>query len=224
MSFNISNRIKYISTFIDESMLIGDIGSDHGYLPLYLFENNKITYAYACDNKKGPYLNLLSTFDKTNYNMEFAVNDGLNNLPKKVNTLIITGIGGELIISILSNGKTHLEHIDKMILSPQHNIPKLRKYLSQIGYMISDEGVIKDDKFYFVIKVEKGTCEYSDFECKYGPILLKKMDNVFLEYLIEEREYYLSILNKPNLRNEKKHSLINEINELTSLIGDNYEF
>ena len=85
--YQLSKRLLFIASFVTSNMRIGDIGSDHGYLPYYLLNEGKVNYAYACDNKKGPFENLSLTFkDKFNGKIHLALKDGLSDLPKEVNT------------------------------------------------------------------------------------------------------------------------------------------
>lgn len=212
----ISKRLKFIATFVDKNMIIGDIGSDHGYLPLFLFENNIIIKAYACDNKKGPYQNLLSTFKDLPYDIEIKLNDGINNLPSYVNTIILTGMGGDLIISILQDNLDRLKNVEYMILSPQQNIYGVRKFISSIGYQIIDEGIIEDDKFYNVIKCKKGNSSYSELELEYGPVLLKTKNLVLKKVLQNKINDLTKILTLNNLSNNR----IEEINQQLARIKE----
>ena len=220
MEYQLSKRLLFIASFVTNDMRIGDIGSDHGYLPYYLLSNNKVSYAYACDNKKGPFENLSLTFkDGFEGKIHLAFKDGLNDLPEEVNTLILSGMGGDLIQTILKNGINHLDHVDKMILSPQQNVEGLRRYLNSINYKIKDEHMVFDDKYYFVLIIEKGEQSLTDFEYKYGPHLIRHKDDTFISYIKETREYYKSILAKKNLNKEKIDFLNKEIDELNTLLG-----
>ena len=203
----LSKRLSFIASFVDNHMIIADIGSDHGYLPYYLLENKIINKAYACDNKIGPYQNLLSTFNNSSFDIEISLKDGLNNLPDYVNALIITGMGGDLIIKILKRNFKYLKNIEYLILSPHSHFLEVRKYLSSIGYKIIDEGIIKDDKFYQVIKYQKGNETLNKIELMFGPILLQKKNVDYLNFYQEE----LSSINKLlslNLPNERKNELL----------------
>ena len=198
----LSKRLSFIASFVDNHMIIADIGSDHGYLPYYLLENKIINKAYACDNKIGPYQNLLSTFNNSSFDIEISLKDGLNNLPDYVNTLIITGMGGDLIIKILKRDFKYLKNIEYLILSPHSHFLEVRKYLSSIG-----EGIIKDDKFYQVIKYQKGNETLNEIELMFGPILLQKKNVDYFNFYQEE----LSSINKLlslNLPNERKNELL----------------
>lgn len=213
---DLSKRLEFIASFVDEGMLIGDIGSDHGYLPLYLLENDKVDYIYACDNKKGPYHNLTKAFlniDKKKY--DIALEDGINHLPSRVNTVILTGMGGDLIVNILKNND-YLTNVEYLILSPQHNIKGVRKFVTENGYKIIDEGIVYDEKYYEIIKCQKGEQKLNKAQKYFGPINLKRKDKVFINMYqtkILELKKLLSIETISSLRRKEIEDEINFILE-----------
>jgi len=207
----ISKRLKAIASFVDKEMIIGDIGSDHGLLPAYLLENNLVIKVYASDNKKGPYLNLvktLSSFDSKLY--EIALEDGLNNLPTYVNTIVLCGMGGDLIIDIIKKAND-LNNINYFILSPHNNIPKVRKFLNSLNYKIIDEKVIFDDKYYEIIKYKKGTEVLSEIDYEYGPINLKKKDEIFIKCYQEKLQKLLAIYSNDDIGLHRKKQIKDEM-------------
>src|SRR5690554_2779581 len=97
----LSPRLAAIAAFISSDDIVADIGSDHGKLPLYLNELGH-TYVYASENKSGPYNRLKKEIGTPlNGQIEVALKDGLNDLPPHINTVVIAGMGGELIGEIL---------------------------------------------------------------------------------------------------------------------------
>ena len=50
----LSERLKLVASFVPEGSRIADIGTDHGYVPIYLTEIGKIKSALAMDVRKGP--------------------------------------------------------------------------------------------------------------------------------------------------------------------------
>lgn len=214
---DISKRLKVCASLFSKNMIVADIGSDHGYLPFYLLENQIIDKAYASDNKKGPFLNLKKTFNNLSHGeIEIALKSGLEDLPEYVNTVSITGMGGDLIIDILTCGKKHLNHIDTLILSPQQNIPGVRKFLNSIGFGIVEELMILDDKYYVIIKAIKKDQKLTDLEYEFGPILLKRKDQTFLDFyqgMIDEYQRLLSLKEISSSRKEELNQKINHIKE-----------
>ena len=52
----ISNRLKMAASFVTEGYTLADVGTDHGYVPIYLLQQKKIPSAIAMDIKEGPLL------------------------------------------------------------------------------------------------------------------------------------------------------------------------
>lgn len=217
----LSPRLRFIASFVEKGMHIADIGSDHGYLPLYLLEKGIVPFAYACENKEGPYRNLLATFRaNASDRIVCAYKDGLEDLPETVDTVILTGMGGELIMKILSRGSAHLRHVEWLILSPQMNLPEVRHYINAIGYAIVDEGMIEDDKFYTVIKARRGFQRCDENECRYGPILLKERPEAFLRFLEQRRTYLLKLLREKELSRERESDIARELEALRFIMEE----
>ena len=216
----LSSRLLFVTRFIEKDMVIADIGSDHGFLPFYLLENNLITKAYACDNKIGPYNNLKKTFaDHFPNKIELALNDGLNNLPSYVNCVIMTGMGGDLIIKLLSRDNQYLNNVNYLILSPQSNIPLVREYVSNNGFKIIDEGLVEDDKIYTVIKCQKGQQVLNQKELYFGPILVNNKDNLFMNLYSKRLDEIQELLNK-NLSIERINQLTEEVNLIKEVLNE----
>lgn len=215
----LSKRLHFIASFVDKEMLIGDIGSDHGYLPRFLLEEGIVDWIYASDNKKGPFLNLKQTFkdmDKSKYQIQLT--DGLNLLPKRVNTLMMTGMGGDLIIKIVKENIHLLSNISHIIISPHQNIPMTRYFFTSIGYQIVDEGIIKDEKYYEVIKLIKGNQTLSDEEAYFGPINLLRMDRSFIEKVSARAKELNQLLLLPNISKNRQEELKKEINFINNYV------
>ncbi len=217
----LSKRLEYISSFVDHNSFVADIGSDHGYLPYYLLEHNIANKIYASDNKKGPFNNLKNTF--LNVNKELYTLDlvnGIKNLPHDVDVLLITGMGGDLIIKILEDDFNKLENVNKIILSPQSHLEKVRFFMMNRGYKLIDEGIVFDDKYYHVLKYIKGQENLNELEIEYGPILLKRKDKLFIEYLNKCLNKLDKILFKENIDIDKKDKLLNKKKQILEIINE----
>lgn len=174
-------RLKAISDFIYPYRRIADIGSDHGYLIKIAFDNNLIDYAYAIDNKKGP-INSCKNNLKEYKNVSYFLSDGLDDVDESIDCVIIAGMGGMLIISILEKNKDKLKNIKRLILQANRDEYLLRKYLVENGFYIQDEKIIKEDnKYYEIDCFEKGYEEYDFNDLYFGKILMKNKDDVFIE-------------------------------------------
>ena len=186
-------RLKAISDFIYPYRRIADIGSDHGYLIKIAFDNNLIDYAYAIDNKEGP-INSCKNNLKEYKNVSYFLSDGLDDVDESIDCVIIAGMGGMLIISILEKNKDKLKNIKRLILQANRDEYLLRKYLVENGFYIQDEKIIKEDnKYYEIDCFEKGYEEYDFNDLYFGKILIKNKDDVFIEKWNNKYQKYKNI-------------------------------
>lgn len=196
----ITERLKKAAELIGETEILADIGCDHGYLPIYLLEKNKISFAYACDVREGPLkaarknISAYGFSDKT----EIIKSDGLINLTdKKVNVISICGMGGRLIAKILSDSLEYAKKADKLVLQPMTEAYVLREFLRDNGFIIKKEVLAReDDRFYNIICVEFGEEQYTDeFSMYFGGNLSESDEPHVLEYLEKNYRIFSSNLN-----------------------------
>ena len=216
-NISIDDRLKSIALLVDKCDSIADIGTDHGYLPIYLINNNIAKYAYACDVAEGPLNSAKENIAK--YQLEDKIttilSDGLEKVPY-VNTVIMAGMGGNLIAQLLNNKK--LDY-DTYILQANNNIDDLRKYLTNNNYKIIDEVVTyAHKKYYEIIKVVKGSQTLNDLEIKYGPINLENKSKLFKEKWSSILNKYENILNNFQGNDSERERLIKEVTELKDIL------
>lgn len=126
--------------------------------------------------------------------IELRLSDGLDELePEEADTIIIAGMGGLLIKSILEKGRKHLLSNKKpeFILQPQSDIKEVRIFLYQNEYhIVQEKMLVEDGKYYTVIKAQPGkTNEYcSDAEWLYGKYNLEQKDAVLYDYLQKQQQ------------------------------------
>lgn len=195
-------RLKTILKYIDNKDIVADIGCDHGYLIKLAIEEKNIIKGYAVDNKQGPLNSAIKNLQ--NYkNVEFILSDGLQNVnDTDINCVVIAGMGGMLINSIISDSIDKFNKIDKLILCPNRNIDKVRSFLNENGFMIVDEDIIyEDSKYYEVLVINKGYQKLSEKELYFGHILLNKKNQCFIN---KWKEYYKKIKNIESKNREIK--------------------
>ena len=213
----LSKRLKCVADMVTENHIVADIGTDHGYVPIYLVKNKISKKAYAMDINKGPL-----EIAKKNINAEGVqdeittiLSDGMNELYSGMaETVIIAGMGGDLIIDILNRGK-NVKGIKELVLSPHKRVDLVRKYLMDNGWKIVDENmVIDNNKYYTVLKAVPGKEEkkYNSTEIMYGRILLDKKNPVLKQYLCKENKMYESVFEK--VRNSDNETINNVMNNL----------
>lgn len=155
--FKLDNRLLACCNFIKPHAKIADIGTDHAYLPIWLMLNDRIDHAIACDLRHGPLLNAENNIKKYNLEskIETRLSDGLENVSKdEVDTVIIAGMGGEIITQIIKSAKWLKDYNKSIILQPMSNDESLRIFLKNEGFEIIEEiAVLSHNKIYSVMNI-----------------------------------------------------------------------
>ena len=135
------NRIEAIASLVDNDALVVDIGTDHAYLPIYLYENDITKNIVASDISSNALLFAKNNLEKHNLRgkIKLVVSDGFKNLDECFDIAIISGVGTETIKKILDNEVLP----NKLILSSHKNVSDLREYMFKIGYKIEKEIIKK---------------------------------------------------------------------------------
>ena len=188
----LSQRLQVIAEMVRYPR-VADIGTDHGYVPIWLFLQGKLSFGIACDIHTEP---LKRAGENIRLAMaQKAVKTRLGNglapvMPNEVDSVVIAGMGGMLIISILEEAKEVVLGLKELIVSPHLDVPRVRQYLHRIGFFIEKEHMLKEDgKFYTVIRAVPGQERYqTQAEYDYGKLLLENRDAVLLAFLQEEEK------------------------------------
>ncbi|MCL2392556.1 MAG: class I SAM-dependent methyltransferase [Oscillospiraceae bacterium] len=151
-------RLQVIADFINEGARVADIGTDHGYLPVFLALTNHASRIIASDISAGSLGAARRSADKYNVSekINFVNAPGLTGINEnEVDTIVIAGVGGETIIEILEetqwtkNGK-------RLILQPQTKREVLCDYLGENGYIICEVKTVKDRGRDYFIMIAQG--------------------------------------------------------------------
>ena len=203
----LSKRLELIASLVSDNTNIIDVGCDHAYLSIYLYQNRKNIKITASDIKEKPLTQAKENIKK--YGLENKINvilqDGINNLDKDIDTVIISGMGGILITNILK--KEELKNVKTLILSPNNDFEIVRKHLNKIGYYSIKEQLITENKItYLVIKAIKGKKKQNIL---YGALSNKELET--LGYFTKRMITNNNIIKKlPNKHIIKKIKLIKE--------------
>ncbi|GLB30245.1 SAM-dependent methyltransferase [Lacrimispora amygdalina] len=191
----LSKRLGVIASFVPEGSHVADVGTDHGYIPIHLVQEGIAKSAIAMDVRKGPLLRAQTHIKEAGLEdlVEVRLSDGLLKLEKnQADCVVIAGMGGELIIHILEEGRHLWDSISYWVLSPHSELYKVRKFLIEHEFSIGRETMIKEDgKYYSVMGVTREASVLSglnpELEYRYGRDLLKSGDPVLKEYLKKEQ-------------------------------------
>ncbi len=187
----ISQRLRMVADLVHYSTM-ADIGTDHGYVPIYLHKLGKIKKAIACDINAGP-LEKAKEHIKA-YGAEEIIETRRGNglmpiAPGEVESVVIAGMGGMLTIEILQDSLETVQSVKELILAPQLDLRGVRKFLHSIGFFIMEEHMLKEEgKFYTLLRAAHGQERYEkEAEYLYGKQLLEKKDPVLKEYILVEK-------------------------------------
>lgn len=240
---DISLRLKAVLNFADKCNCIADIGTDHGYIPIMLTENNICNKAIASDINKGPLKRAENNIKlhKLENRIECRIGSGISVLKKnEAEGCIICGMGGHLISDIIDDGKAVFCEFDFAVLQPTQHADYLRKYLITNGYFIADEDLcFEDGKYYQIIKIKKNInknrFDYAEgiyFEVskilieKKHPLVKNFIEDKIRRYkIIKEKIYAQGCINSENKSDklvtktqERKNEVVKKIYALEELL------
>ena len=201
----LSKRLQAVANLVSVGLTVADVGTDHGYIPIYLLENGKCAKALAMDVNRGPLLRAKEHIVEHGLEemIETRLSDGVKQLRiGECEAVVIAGMGGALTIKILEEGKEVFKSLTEFVLQPQSELYKVRKYLIEQGYRITAEDMVQEDgKFYPMMKVINDESDtYNAIEFRYGKCLLSKKHPVLRVFLEKEKNTKKNILQ--NLQKE----------------------
>ncbi len=197
----LSKRMKLAADMITKGSRVADIGCDHGYVSIYLYKSGIAPVCIASDINRGP-------LEAARKNKELFDADGVelrlsNGLEKykrgEVQSILITGMGGNLIARILSDKADVVQSAVELVLEPQSEYESVRETVSELGFNIIDEEMIVEcGKYYPVIKAvrSENIQQIQKYELLYGPCLIKKKNPILKEYLEREKKRLNNILDE----------------------------
>lgn len=184
------NRLDVICSMVEDNSIVYDVGCDHGYLLLKLYP--KIKYGYALDIAQKPLNTAIKTIKENNIQDKITavLSDGL----EKVNldladTIVIAGMGAELIIDIISKKEGVYNNKYTFLLQPMTKSEVLRHFLYKNGFEIIEERIsIEERRFYTIIK------------CRYCGVFLEKniLDCYVSDNLLTQKDFYKYVEYKTN--------------------------
>lgn len=224
----LSSRLKAICNMIDNCDCVADIGTDHGYIPIYLVKKNICNSAIASDINKGPIrkaeINIRN--EELQNKIECRLGSGLNTIKfGEVQEIIIAGMGGNLIRDIIDENISIFKSVDTLILQPVQNPEVLREYIYIMGFTIVDEELCIDENiFYEIIKVkyDKNKRNIDTIFYEVGERLIEKKHPLVNRFINKKIDKYRTILNyikeNGNSAKRRKINIENKILRLQELI------
>ncbi len=237
----ISKRLHALADMITEGSVLADVGTDHGYVPIYLLQTDKIPGAIAMDIGKGPLLRAkehVEAFGLGDY-ITLRLSDGVSALSAgEAASVLIAGMGGGVMLHILEEGEEVIASAKELILQPQSEIERVRKYLYQKEYIIDREDMVfEEGKYYPMMHICLGrrkqkipVCSGEEWQIiyRYGEKLLQEKNPILHQYLLYRIGQYEKIL--LNLSKQQKETaekrraeIITELQYAKKALKDNWE-
>lgn len=225
----LSKRLTWIIEKVDKVQVIMDIGTDHGYIPIYLVKNNIAQKVIASDINKDPLkkAKINAALDGVSDKVDLRLGGGLEPLKNNdAQAVIIAGMGGNLIRDILENDFDKVKKLEYLILQPAQNPEVLREYLYTNDYEILDEDICLDDnKYYELFKVRYKKGDYISLENLFyeiSPLMLNKKlpllkayieskiekNKKVIEFITDSTEHAIMRRNELKDKNEKLEKIL----------------
>ncbi len=187
------NRLRAVSEMILPGEPAADIGSDHCFLPIYLTSRGLTPHVIATDVHPGPFERMIRTVKGSpgHENIAVRLGDGLTVIGKgEVSTIIMAGMGGDTIVSILSCDWPKACSFKRYVFQPMSRAGVLRRNLAEQGWPILEETIVQEaHRFYPIICSSPGREPYPllPLEIDLGAIILRLGTEAAMNY----RSYWL---------------------------------
>ncbi|MGX9756289.1 tRNA (adenine(22)-N(1))-methyltransferase [Clostridioides difficile] len=199
----LTDRLLKIASLVSDGKKIADIGTDHGYIPVYLLKEERVPFAVLADVNKGPLDNARKEVIQNNIleKVDLRLGSGIEVLEiGEVEEVIIAGMGGILISELLEAKKEVAHSVEKLILQPMQAQEELRRYLLNNGYEILKEALVREDfRIYEIIVAKytgKNTIIEDEIQFEVGIKLLEHKDSIFHDFIEKKVKTYSSIVNQ----------------------------
>ena len=212
-------RLQLLADMVPQGCRLADIGTDHGYLPVWLLQRGRIQSAIAADIGSEPLAHARRT--AAEYGVEglsFRLCDGLAGIaPEEADTVVIAGMGGETIIAILSAAAWTKDGAHTLLLQPMTKTADLRKWLAVNEYRFTEERLVWDKNYlYPALRVTGGECpQLTELQALTGVLLAD--DPLYGEYLTQHKEKLRRAAE--GLRRSGRENALCRAEELEKLIG-----
>lgn len=220
MSIRLSPRLQAVADCVPPGARVIDVGTDHGMIPVWLAQNGAASRISASDVRPGPLESAASLLRRTGLSerVELRLTDGLQGWgPEDGDTVILAGMGGETMVSILEAAPWVKEGV-LLILEPQTKQADLRRFLQDSGYAVLSECLVRDaGRIYPVLTARAGaSAGCSEAELHTGRFEQIAGDPLFGEYLA-------SLIRRAGTaapHDDKAQQLWNELKEMERRLSD----
>lgn len=233
----LTDRLQTLADQIKQNETMADIGTDHGFLPIFLWENKISPKVIMADVSSG-------SLDKARCNcadlypdeeFDLRLGNGIQVLDKgEVDAVVIAGMGGKLIAQILGEDTEKTKSFKKLVLQPRNGQGKLRCWLVENDFSIIRESLVREGKYICEVitavpgKVDDNLsyviddCNNDSMEYEVPPWIISagELAKPFILNKIAIEEYALNGILKADIRDTNRESVTRaRIQYLKSLLG-----
>ncbi len=215
----LSERLTAVAGLVTQEGTLADVGTDHGYIPVFLTGQKRVQRAIAMDVNAGPLKRAEEHIHQ--YGLENKIetrqSDGLTALKLgEADCIVIAGMGGTLMKRILTQGESVARTAKELILQPQSELQNFREFLWKSGYKITAEDMVfEDGKYYPMMRVIPGGINHSHpdlLDLKFGGKLLREKHPVLKQYLVQQKQQKEQIL--VNMQKNAKQDIEDRMREI----------
>lgn len=218
------NRIDLLASLTKGSTIVCDVGCDHSYVLIDSIKKYGVKKGIAADIADGPLQIAKRNIADANLSDKISIiqSSGFDKIDEEFDTCIIAGMGGSLIVDLLSAGYEKIKN-KKLILQANNARYKVRKFLMEHGFTISEEYSLFDqNKYYEMIVAIPQSITYTELDLQYGPILRRNQTVEFQNHYNGLALNYKAALS--SIEDErKKNELINKIKEIEFVMNQTNE-
>ncbi len=217
---DLDKRLSVLTSHLTPCNTLADVGCDHGLLSLFVLKNDiaKSTICVDISEKCLQKTKTLLKKAKVDQKAKFVLGDGLKQVDDELDFVVIAGMGGLNISQILENmDKKHKKA--HFVLQPMNNITFLRKTLNKLGFKITRDEIIFDNKkYYHIICAQEGQQTLSLDQIRCGAIVEDYRTDDYQKWLQKKIVKVKNIINAVNPKNEKYPELCDYLNSLEKCV------
>ena len=199
----LSKRLCAVASLVPQGCRLADVGTDHGYVPIWLVRQGRIPSAIAMNGRAGPLERArehIRAAQLTGY-IEARLSDGLSALaPGEADCVLLAGMGGPLMARILKEAEEKWDSIGVYVFQPQSDLGQFRRFLDAAGFRMTAEDMVEEDgKYYPMMRAVRGDAGYRnerEIDFLFGRGLLEGRHPVLRSLLERERTAYEEIVQK----------------------------
>lgn len=203
----LDRRLQSIFDLVEPCECCVDIGCDHGYLALQLLVQRKAKSVVAADMRELPLKSALATFSENHVTegISFVLSDGIASVNKNFDAAVIAGMGVDNAKKIISQDLLRFREMKQVLVQVNKNTEEMRRWMVSQGFEIEAEKMSYIRYYYTVVRYHyTGVINsYSDFEYRFGPLLLREKPLILVEYLEKTLAYQMELLNKLKSKPQK---------------------